>query len=81
MSMRRLGRALGSAALDMSTGGLGSLAMKIGRDAAPKSQAKSMAHPREQAFSEVVDQLIQERGEERTCFLLTQALHDVMDSG
>ena len=77
---RRLGRALASAALDLSTGGIGSLAMQAGRDALPKSQAKRMAHPQETAFVETVERLTRERGRERTCYLLTQALHDLMDS-
>lgn len=76
----RLGRAVATAAMDLSTGGLGSLAMKVGRDAAAKSEARSLAHPQETAFVRAVDELRRNRGPERTCFLLTQALHDLMDS-
>lgn len=79
MARRRLARALTSGALDLSTGGIGSLAMQVGRDALPKHQAKRLAHPEETAFVEAVERLTKDRGRERTCWLLTQALHDLMD--
>ena len=76
---RRLARALGSATLDLSTGGLGSLAMQVGRDALPPSQSKRLAHPEEEQLVLAVEALKRSRGPERTCWLLTQALHDLMD--
>lgn len=77
--MKRLGRALGSAALDLSTGGIGSLAMQVGRDAAATSEKRHLAHPQETAFVSAVEDLKRTRGAERTCYLLTVALHDLMD--
>ena len=76
---RRLARALASGVMDLSTGGIGSLALKVGRDAAPKESRKTLAHPQEQRLSEVVELLVAERGPERTCYLLMQAIHDVVD--
>ena len=76
---RRLARALGSATLDLSTGGLGSLAMQVGRDALPPSQSKRLAHPEEEALVQAVEALRKARGPERTAFVLLQALLDQVD--
>ena len=76
---RRLAQALTSAALDVATGGIGSLAMQVGRDAVPANQRGLIAPPEEQSFVAAVESLARTRGRERTCFLLTQALHDLMD--
>lgn len=80
MAKRRLARALGSATLDLSTGGLGSLAMQVGRDALPPSQSKRLAHPEEEALVQAAEAVAKARGPERTCFLLLQALLDQLDA-
>ena len=54
--------------------------MQVGRDALPSSQSKRLAHPQEEQFVQALEGLERTRGRERTCFLLTQALHDLMDS-
>lgn len=76
---RRLARALGSATLDLSTGGLGSLVMQVGRDALPPSQSKRLAHPEEEALVQAIEAMAKTRGPERTAFVLLQALLDQLD--